>query len=552
MAEPEIERVQTSDESVESAVLLGPLLRRVEDGRATIWVETSRPGRVEVRAGEAAGSARTFSAHGHHYGFVVVEGLPDAAETPYQVFLDDRQEWPPPGYTYPPPVIRTRAEDAAVRVLFGSCRESSPLHTDRFPPDALDAYAVRLADEVRAARRTDWPDLIMLLGDQVYADETSTTMKRVLAERRAERSPDSPDTQVVDFHEYTLLYVDSWTDPDIRWLLSTVPSAMIFDDHEIIDDWNTSAAWRADIGKESWWATRIRAGMSTYWVYQHLGNIPPSELGKDPVYAAVTGVDDATEVLNDFGARADRDPGEYRWSYALDVGRTRVVVVDNRAARQLTPGRRAMLLPDQWAWLEQQVEGDFDHLLIGSSLPWLMPPAIHHFEAANEKWCDSPRPRVARFGEKVRRTFDLEHWAAFGASFDALTDLLTRVADREDGPATACVLSGDVHHSYVAKALLPTRNPVYQLTCSPVHNQLPGFMKPAMRFSWSRVAERIGRGIARTAGLPPPPVRWQRLAGPVYENAISELVHTGRSAVVQVEATEPDKSLTLAVRLSLS
>ncbi|MGW1633884.1 hypothetical protein, partial [Streptomyces anthocyanicus] len=30
---------------------------------------------------------------------------------------------------------------------------------------------------------------------------------------------------------------------EVRWLLSTVPSCMIFDDHDVIDDWNTSAAW---------------------------------------------------------------------------------------------------------------------------------------------------------------------------------------------------------------------------------------------------------------------------------------------------------------------
>ena len=49
------------------------------------------------------------------------------------------------------------------------------------------------------------------------------------------------------FDEYTKLYLESWRDPEVRWLLSTVPSVMIFDDHEIIDDWNTSASWRADM-----------------------------------------------------------------------------------------------------------------------------------------------------------------------------------------------------------------------------------------------------------------------------------------------------------------
>ncbi len=39
----------------------------------------------------------------------------------------------------------------------------------------------------------------------------------------------------------------------MRWLLSTVPSCMIFDDHDVIDDWNTSAAWLADMRATDWW-----------------------------------------------------------------------------------------------------------------------------------------------------------------------------------------------------------------------------------------------------------------------------------------------------------
>jgi hypothetical protein len=542
---------------LEPHLVLGPVLRRVAGDRATIWMETSQPAAVEVRAGDAGGSVRTFSAYGHHYALVRVDGLPAAGITPYRVYLDGRQAWPRDADPYPPPVIRTRAPDAPVRVLFGSCRESSPLFNLGLPPDALDAYAVRLSEQVKAhgVDAAAWPDLLMLLGDQVYADIMSPNMKRFLAGRAAERGPDAPDGQVVDFSEYTHLYLDSWTDPDVRWLLSTVPSVMVFDDHEIIDDWNISAAWRADIAREPWWTRRISAGLSSYWVYQHLGNLAPDDLDKDPVIAAVTQAatagGDATGVLGEFGERADRDRGSYQWSYSLDVGRTRIVVLDNRAGRQLEPGRRGMLLPETWGWLEAQLTGDFDHVLIGSSLPWLMPPAVHHLESANERLCESPRGFVARRAEKVRRAVDLEHWAAFRASFDALTDLLARVADREGAPATVCVLSGDVHHSYVARAELPTRSPVYQLTCSPVHNALPGFMKPAMRFSWSRAAALIGRSIARAAGVPPPSVRWRRLAGPVYANALTEIVQDGRAANVRIVATDPDKTLREAAALDI-
>ena len=36
--------------------------------------------------------------------------------------------------------------------------------------------------------------------------------------------------EIADFEEYTWLYEESWGDPAIRWLLSSLPSAMIFDE----------------------------------------------------------------------------------------------------------------------------------------------------------------------------------------------------------------------------------------------------------------------------------------------------------------------------------
>src|SRR5437016_9217199 len=145
-------------------LLLGPLLRRVVGDRATVWVETSAPATVAVRAGTGSGAARTFTAFGRHYALVVVDGLAADAATPYQVLVDGEPAWPPPGYERPPPVIRTRAEGAPVRLVFGSCREASPRAVRRLPPDALDGYAARLAGTGR-----DWPDTLLLLGDQVYA-----------------------------------------------------------------------------------------------------------------------------------------------------------------------------------------------------------------------------------------------------------------------------------------------------------------------------------------------------------------------------------------------
>jgi hypothetical protein len=532
--------------SIDPDLVLGPILRRVAGGRATVWVQTARPATVEIRAGSAGGAARTFTAYGCHYALVVVEGLEPGTDTPYTVLLGGREVWPPPDYPFPPSVIRTRADGQPTRLVFGSCRQAPSPATGRFLPDALDAYAARLASTPAAP----WPDLLVLLGDQVYADDTSPGIRRWLRTRRQRRRPDAPVDQVVSFPEYTRLYLESWTEPEIRWLMSTVPSVMIFDDHEIIDDWNTSASWRDDMQAFSWWRQRISAGFASYWVYQHLGNLDPDTLGADPVYAAVCAAGDASAVLSDFGERADAERHGYRWSYALDIGRTRLVVLDTRAGRHLEPEKRAILPDEQWRWFVDAVAGDgYDHLVLGSSLPWLLAPAMHDVEAVNERLADSPRRRVARAAERFRRALDLEHWAAFGRSFEAMAAVLGQLVAGSPAPATISVISGDVHHSYIARARL---GPVYQLVCSPVHNQLPRALRPVVRTGWTRGAAVFTRALARLAGTPPPSVRWDLLAGPFVDNAVGTLVQTGRSAHATIEGTDAEGRLRPLAKLELS
>lgn len=165
---------------------------------------------------------------------------------------------------------------------------------------------------------------------------------------------------------------------------------MIFDDHDVIDDWNTSASWLADIRATPWWRERVLSGLMSYWVHQHLGNLSPRELSEDLLYAAVRETRDGTDVLRAFAAHADTDPSSVRWSYRRDFGRTRVLMVDTRAARVLEEHRRAMLDPGEARWLREQAldaPGSYDHLLIGTSLPWLLPPLVHDAEAWNAALC---------------------------------------------------------------------------------------------------------------------------------------------------------------------
>ncbi len=139
-----------------TSLLLGPVLRRVIDDRATVWVQTGHPATVTVRAGAASGSARTFTVFDRHYALVVVDGLPADAVTPYQVLLDGDEVWPPTDYPYPAPVIRTRSVDAPVRLVFGSCRQANPHTIPGLPTrraGRLRAAPGRPAAPTRAGRR---------------------------------------------------------------------------------------------------------------------------------------------------------------------------------------------------------------------------------------------------------------------------------------------------------------------------------------------------------------------------------------------------------------
>ncbi|KAF4405515.1 alkaline phosphatase D family protein [Streptomyces lycii] len=528
---------------------LGPLLRYTDEHSATVWVETDGPCEAEVRCADGAGgSARSWLIAGHHYALVTVTGLSPGSSTPYRVLLDGREVWPPPGGAAPPGVIRTLpapGDDTPVRVSFGSCRWSAPPAAgagSRLGPDALDTLSSRMA----ADPGTERPDVLLLLGDQVYADETSAATRRWLAARRDLGEP--PGDQVADYEEYTRLYDESWSDPELRQLLATVPSCMIFDDHDVIDDWNTSAAWLAEMEATGWWRERLLSGLMSYWVYQHLGNLSPAELAADPLFTAVAGADDGTALLREFAAAAADDPDHTRWSYRRDFGRTRLLMVDTRAARVLPERQRAMLGKGTADWLREQAlddPGGRDHLLIGTSLPWLLPPAVHAAEQWDAALCAGERgARWSRLGERLRQAADLEHWAAFPESFDALTDLVARAGGGPEAPATVCVLSGDVHHAYVAEPRwTPARQPaagVFQLTCSPLHNSVPASIKLGFRFGWSGPGRLLGRVLARHGRVRRPAIGWDRTGGPWFGNQLMTLTLRGRTARLKLYGTRRD------------
>jgi hypothetical protein len=537
------------------------MLRFVGERDATVWVETDRPCEVEV----LGCGTRTFTVAGHHYALVIVDGLAPGTITPYEVHLDGERVWPIAGSPLPASSIRTVDLSRPVRVLFGSCRAAAPheepwtleLEFDDFGRgvDAMRERGLAMLEQPPE----QWPDLLLLLGDQVYADDSSPVTRARIAERReltATTSLTPAPEDVADFEEYTWLYHESWTPEIERWMFSVVPSAMIFDDHDMIDDWNISQAWVDEIREHPWWEDHVIGGVMAYWIYQHLGNLGPQEIRDEGMLREFVLAGDATELLHEWALRSERFtplPGGYRFSYCRDIGRTRLVVIDCRNGRVLTPGSRLMVDDEEWQWVVEHTMTDCDHVLLATSLPVLMPGALHDLEAWSEAVCDGVwGRRLGNLGERIRRGIDLEDWPAFRASFDRYVTLLRDVAtpDRADGlrpPATICMLSGDVHFTYGVAAHFdpvegrpPAASTVHQLVCSPIRNALVHRERMVIRFAMSWIGRRIGGLLRRSVRNPMPTLRWSRTPRIMFNNDMALLHLDGRTAAVDLHNAGPE------------
>ena len=285
---------------------LGPLLRHAGTDEATVWVQTSEPvhGRGPPR-GQARGvRADVHASRATTTRSIHVTELPADTATPYEVALDGEVVWPEPDSRVPaerPAHAHARGPGAGS----SSAPAASPRRTSRRTRCArtstpTGARSTRCAGS-RCAWRTlapeEWPHALLLLGDQVYADEVHPHIEDEL----------DGDGFVETYDDYVKLYIAAWGEPVIRWLLSTVPSAMIFDDHDVHDDWNTSIEWVTEMRQKAWWRRRIVAAFESYLIYQHLGNLSPTERADFELYEHLRTAEDPTPRLREFAKQADEE-----------------------------------------------------------------------------------------------------------------------------------------------------------------------------------------------------------------------------------------------------
>lgn len=538
-------------------VLAGPLLRRVETTRIVFWLVATRPLVPELHLHCPGVEPLVLTLEGprcrilpvgrnafvHLMDLQLETLLPCDECIGYDLLLDGEgiANWAPhllyDGAVRPDFVVRSRLD----QLLHGSCRK--PHHP---AADGLLCADRLLASPHEAVQR---PALLMMSGDQVYADDVAGPMLRAihrliqrlgLFEERLEgaviadsielyghpasyyqrgdllpalksnetlrerffggvRKPiftsSSADNHLVTFAETLAMYLLVWSPmpwtliaPDMPTLspahqaryrleqdclegfidglggvaraLAHLPTLMIFDDHDITDDWNLSAQWEETAYGHPFSRRIIGNALLAYLLCQGWGNNPDAFgdlLEKcQALFASESHLDGARQ-----NALIDDLLRFQNWHYSLPTKPT-LLVLDTRTRRWRSESNLAKPsgLLDWEALCElQQALLDHPSAVIVSPAPIFGVKLIETVQKIFS-WCGYPL------------LVDAENWMAHRGAAQVILNIFRHSRT----PGHYVVLSGDVHYSFVYEVLIRhrQRSPhLWQVTSSGIKNQFP-------------------------------------------------------------------------------
>lgn len=537
-------------------VLAGPLLRRLEPTRVVLWLVGSRELSLTLRlqgVGDIPLDSEkcTVIAVGRH-AFVHLIDVQLESALPCDTFIDydlliydaiGMAEWAPhllyAGATCANLVVRSRID----QLLHGSCRK--PHHP---ATDGLLCVDQLLADETDAQQR---PALLMMSGDQVYADDVAGPMLRAihaLIERlglfdehldgavvsdsaklyqhpasyyhRADLLPalesnetlrerffggarkpiftsSSADNHLVTFAEVMAMYMLVWSPTpwslinpsaptltperlkrynleqtridafkaglgNVARALAHLPSLMIFDDHDITDDWNLSAQWEETAYGHPFSKRIIGNALIAYMLCQGWGNNPDPFKGVleqtaqlsasgDDGYLDMPVQDDLIDQLLRF----------QQWHFVLPSSPA-LVVIDTRTRRW----RSEMALKQPSGLLDWEALSELQQELLDHPSAIIVSPApifgVKLIETVQKvfSWCGYPL------------LVDAENWMAHRGAAQVILNIFRHSRT----PGNYVVLSGDVHYSFVYEVLIRHRKAgprIWQITSSGIKNEFP-------------------------------------------------------------------------------
>ncbi|MFI8997783.1 peptidoglycan-binding protein [Streptomyces sp. NPDC053542] len=292
----------------------------------------------------------------------------------------------------------------------------------------------------------------------------------------------------------------------VRRALANTATYMMFDDHEVTDDWYISKRWVHEVSETVHGRQFLGNAMAAYAVCQGWGNTPEQfadgpqgEAGRELLTALAapdhTAAGPAAVIARrtgvptgaDSAGRIVRESGSLTWHYAITWQAHQLVAVDTRTQRVFRGGYTdppSLFFSD--ASFAAMVEAPEDQGLekvtvLLSPCPVLGDPVIEEFA----------QPAVRRLqGYAGQLDQDYEAWSHDPRAFEKfIARVLGHAAPGADGVRRRRVVSlgGDVHYGFAARmayrASAPFSSPagqvrgvLAQLTASSLKNEATGTM----------------------------------------------------------------------------
>jgi hypothetical protein len=245
---------------------------------------------------------------------------------------------------------------------------------------------------------------------------------------------------------------------NVQRVLAHLPTAMIFDDHDVTDDWNLTAAWEKAAYEHPLSRRVIGNALLAYFVFQVFGNAPekfPEKLVNDVRSAfKAPGSQVHDQVLTDLFAFN-------QWHYEWDT-QPILIVLDTRTHRW----RSESSINKPSGLMDWEALTDLQHTLLDHKAVVMVSPA----PVFGVKLIENIQRVFTWFGHPL--LVDAENWMAHKGAAHALMNLFRHPRT----PHNFVILSGDVHYSFVYDIELrgQKNSPnIWQITSSGIRNEFP-------------------------------------------------------------------------------
>ncbi|MFD3323200.1 alkaline phosphatase family protein [Alteromonas macleodii] len=536
-------------------VIAGPIVRRVTSTECHIWVVTSNADSpaLNLSANEVvvSGNCQRETIRVGKYAFIHLlsftssEPFEDTARIGYSLsFSDDAQQasWEVEqrGLLYDgQSSLCFHYTETPETILHGSCRKPH-FHSD----DALAQVDVLHKNAFK--KQNDFPDLLLMTGDQIYADDVAGPMLKAIhsvidrlglyhealegavvtntnelathehgyyereqllpqiatntvlssiffgAKKKPVFTSVNAQNHLIGSAEIIAMYLLVWSDtlwadinidkdgippkyhaifdkehealngfvkqlPQVRRALAHIPTYMIFDDHDVTDDWNLTRGWEQEVYGNPLSKRMIGNALIGYLLCQGWGNAPKKVA---PLIAKVqesmgeSGLNSHDEIIDDL---LDFD----QWHYRLDTTPP-IEVLDTRTQRWRSESN--MNKPS--GLMDWEALCDFQHSIIGKKSVIVVSAAPIY----GVKVIEAIQKVFTFFGKAL--TVDAENWMAHKGTANVILNIFRHYKT----PPDFIILSGDVHYSFVYDVRLRFRRNsphITQFTCSGLKNAFP-------------------------------------------------------------------------------